>query len=90
MRDDGLSGDGAAGDGVYGATIPAQSLNTLIRYRIDTTGPTGAMGFPRDDDSVIYTGTYIEDDASVITGLPVVHWLIDPCDYNNAVATALH
>ena len=78
MLDDGLSGDGAAGDGVYGATILAQPLNTLIRYRIDVAGATGVMGFPRNDDSVNYTGTYLED-TSIITGLPVVHWLIDPC-----------
>jgi lysophospholipase L1-like esterase len=88
MHDDGLSGDGNSGDSVYGATIPAQPLHTLIRYRIDTTGATGSMGFPRDDDTVNYTGTFIEDDASVITGLPIFHWLIDPNDYNNAVATA--
>jgi spore coat protein CotH len=87
MADNGLSGDGAAGDGVYGATIPFQSVNTLIRYRIDTAGATGVMGFPRDDDSVVYTGTYIEDTLP-LTGLPVVHWLIDPCDFNNAVAMA--
>ncbi|MGA2093624.1 MAG: lamin tail domain-containing protein, partial [Sedimentisphaerales bacterium] len=86
MRDDGLSGDGAAGDGVYGATIPFQSVNTLIRYQINVTGPTGAMRYPRTDDSVNYTGTYIED-TPPLTGLPVVHWFIDPNDYTNAVAT---
>ncbi len=87
MRDDGLNGDGDAGDGVYGAIIPFQSVNTLIRYRIDATGPTGAMGFPRSDDTVNYTGTFIED-TPPLTGLPVFHWFIDPNDYNTAVANA--
>jgi len=86
MLDDGLSGDGAAGDGVYGAIIPAQPINTLIRYQIDAAGATGTMRFPRDDDSVNYTGTFIEDDESVITGVPIVHWLMDPVDYQNALA----
>jgi hypothetical protein len=58
----------------------------LIRYRIDASGATGTMGFPRDDDTVIYTGTVTEDDASIITGLPVFHWFIDPCAYNAALS----
>ncbi|MBN2020096.1 MAG: lamin tail domain-containing protein, partial [Sedimentisphaerales bacterium] len=85
MLDDGLSGDGAAGDGVYGATIPAQPLITLVRYRIDTSGATGAMGFPRDDDTVSYTGYVVEDDTSIITGVPVIHWFINPIDYADAL-----
>jgi hypothetical protein len=84
MLDNGLSGDGAAGDGVYGATIPAQSLNTLIRYRVDADGTQGSMGFPRDDDTVSYTGTVTENDASIITGMPVFHWFVDPVAYNAA------
>ena len=90
MLDDGLSGDGNAGDGVYGATIPAQSLNTLVRYRIDANGLTGSMGFPRSDDTVSYTGTVIENDASIITGLPVFHWFIDPVAYNAAFVSHIH
>ena len=88
MLDDGLNGDGAAGDDVYGVTIPAQSVNTLIRYRIDATGVTGTMGFPRSDDTVNYTGTFIED-TPPLTGIPVFHWFIDSSDYDSALATAL-
>ena len=85
MLDNGLSGDGGAGDGVYGATIPAQSVSTLIRYRVDATMTTRLMGFPRDDDTVTYTGDYIAD-TSVITGLTLFHWLMAPADYNYVVA----
>jgi spore coat protein CotH len=88
MLDDGLNGDGTAGDGVYGVTIPAQPVNTLIRYRIDAIGATGAMGFPRSDDTVNYTGTLIED-TPPLTGVPVFQWFIDSDDYNSALATAL-
>ena len=85
MLDDGLSGDGGAGDGVYGATIPAQPVSTLIRYRIDATAATRSMGFPRNDDTVTYTGGYIED-TSVITGLTLFHWLMAQADYDYIVA----
>ena len=43
MLDDGQSGDGAAGDGSYGAFIPGQPIDTLVRYRIEAVGPTGQM-----------------------------------------------
>jgi hypothetical protein len=84
MLDDGSHGDGAAGDGVYGATIPAQNLNTLVRYRVDANGLTGNMKFPRTDDTVTYTGTVTENDASIITGMPVFHWFMEPVYYNAA------
>ncbi|MBN1788193.1 MAG: CotH kinase family protein [Sedimentisphaerales bacterium] len=86
MFDDGLNGDGDANDGIYGAILPAQPLNTLIRCRIDATGPTGSMELPRDDDSVTYTGTVTEDDASTVTALPIYHWFMDPADYADALA----
>lgn len=85
LLDDGASGDGAAGDGVYGAVIPAQPLNTLIRYRLDATGPGGAMGYPRDDDTVRYTGTFLVDPA-LSSDLVVIHWLMDPARYAAALA----
>jgi|GEM_PF-5880009 len=84
MADDGQVGDGAAGDGVYGALLPAQPVGTLIRYRLDASGPTGTMGFPRDDDTVLYTGAYLA--PAVATDLDVFHWLIDPAAYEAALA----
>ena len=61
MLDDGASGDGGAGDGVYGATIPGQAADTLIRYRISVAGPTGTHAYPRADDTVTYDGTVVVD-----------------------------
>jgi hypothetical protein len=80
LLDDGASGDGAAGDDVYGAVIPGQPVGTLIRYRIATTGPTGAMDHPRDDDTVTYTGTAVIDPA-LTSALPILQWFITPQDY---------
>ena len=84
MADDGVSGDGEAGDGVYGASVPAQPVGTMIRYRIDAFGPTGAMGYPRDDDTVVYRGTYLVD-PGLVSDLPVLHWIMHPDDYAAAV-----
>ncbi len=85
MLDDGLSGDGAAGDGVCGAAIPGQPLNTLVRFRISATGPTGTMSHPRADDTVNYDGTMVSD-ASLASALPIFHWLMDPAAYQRALA----
>jgi spore coat protein CotH len=84
MLDDGASGDGAAGDGVYGAVLPGQPVNTLVRYRIDATGPTGAMGYPRDDDTVLWTGTFLVD-PTLTSDVVVLHWVMDPARYAAAV-----
>ncbi len=37
MQDNGLRQDGAAGDGVYGAVIPAQALNTVVEFYVQST-----------------------------------------------------
>jgi hypothetical protein len=84
MLDDGANGDGQPGDGVYGATLPAQVAGTLVRYRIDAAGPTGTMGFPRDDDTVQYSGTYLA--PATTTDLDVFHWIINPVDYTDALS----
>jgi hypothetical protein len=83
MFDDGAHEDGGPSDGVYGATIAGQFQNTMIRYRIHVVGPTGVMDFPRTDDTVVYDGTYVP--IPVTTQLPVLEWLIDPVDYNQAI-----
>lgn len=84
MKDDGLSGDGAPGDGEYGAAIPGQPTGTLVRYRIDASGPTGEMGYPRDDDTLEWVGTYLA--PPVASDLDVFHWLIHPDDYARALS----
>jgi hypothetical protein len=83
MTDDGLNGDGAAGDGVWGVTLPGQPLGSMVRYRLDASGPTGLMGAPRDDDTLQYLGTYLAPPAA--TDLEVLHWLIQPQDYADAL-----
>ena len=88
MLDNGTSGDGAPGDGTYGATIPGQAIDALIRYRISVSGPNGTMTHPRDDDTVIYDGTAVPDPA-VTTSLPNFRWYIDAPDYADALAHKL-
>ncbi len=84
MLDDGFSGDGLAGDDVYGAQIPGQLDGTLVRYRIAATGIVSNMDFPRDDDTVTYTGTAVIDPTLTST-LPILQWFIDPADYAAAL-----
>jgi hypothetical protein len=82
--DDGASGDGGAGDGTYGAILPGQSAGTLVRYRIEATG-AATMFYPRDDDTVTYTGTTPIDPA-ISSPLPIFRWFLDPADFT-AVST---
>jgi hypothetical protein len=84
MFDDGLHNDGASGDGRWGAEIPGQPANTLVRYRIVATGPTGEFRYPRIDDSINYDGTVVED-TSVATQLPLFQWFVDPIDFQHAM-----
>ena len=83
MADDGAHGDGAAGDGVYGAEIPGQPPDTLVRYRIEAAGPNGPGADPRVDDTVDYYGATTT--SPVATELPVIEWWIDPADYQAAL-----
>ncbi len=83
MLDDGHNGDGEAGDDVYGAILPGQPEGALVRYRLDAVGPTGAMGFPRDDDTVRYAGTYLAPGTT--SDLDAFHWLIEPAAYARAL-----
>ncbi|MFH1108836.1 MAG: lamin tail domain-containing protein [Planctomycetota bacterium] len=84
LLDDGQHNDGAAGDGVYGATIPGQPANTLVRYRIEAYGPTGIMAYPRSDDTIAYDGTVVTDPA-LSSALPIIHWFMRPEDYQEAL-----
>jgi hypothetical protein len=83
MLDDGASNDGDPGDGVYGASIPGQPDGSLVRYRITATGTGGTMTYPREDDTVTYDGTAVIDSA-LTSSLPILHWFIDPQDYQDA------
>jgi len=42
MFDDGAHGDGSAGDGVYGAQVPAQVTDTIVRYYASATDDLSA------------------------------------------------
>ncbi len=88
MLDDGNSADGGAGDGIYGATIPGQVADTLIRYRIRATGPNGEWKYPRVDDTVTYDGSIVPD-PELATQLPVFQWFMDPDLYQDAVDNKL-
>ncbi len=76
------------GGGLWSATIPGQPPETLVRYRIDVVGPTGAIGFPRDDDTVQFTG-YVVEDPALTSDLPILRWFIDPAVYADALAHKL-
>jgi regulation of enolase protein 1 (concanavalin A-like superfamily) len=41
MRDDGTGGDAIAGDGVFSATIPGQSIGTLVAFYLSATNNAG-------------------------------------------------
>lgn len=84
MYDDGAHNDGAAADGIYGATIPGQPANSLIRYRIVASGLLATMRHPRVDDTINYVGTVVVD-SSIVTSLPVFNWFMDPVDYQHAL-----
>lgn len=84
MLDDGAHGDGAAADGVFGFEIPGQPVDTLVRYRITATGPTGSISYPRLDDTIIYRGTLVPN-SGISTPLPVFHWYMDPAVYQAAI-----
>jgi len=74
-----------AGNGIYGAEIPGQAANALVRFNITATGPTGTMRYPRIDDTITYDGTKVADPA-VTTALPVVEWFVHPDDYAQALS----
>lgn len=84
MFDDGAHGDGPAGNGIYGATIPGQAANALVRFRITATSANGSMRYPRTDDTINYVGTVVTGPA-ISTQLPIIQWYMDPVDYQHAL-----
>ncbi|MBX3396859.1 MAG: lamin tail domain-containing protein [Phycisphaerae bacterium] len=85
MHDDGAHGDGDADDGRFGAEIPGQPANTLVRYRIVVVGANGEMRYPRLDDTATYDGTVVAD-PTLSSQLPIFHWYVDPAVYAAALS----
>ena len=85
MLDNGNSGDGASGDGVYGATIPAQTASTLVRFKVEATNTEGTASSPSVDDSMNYHG-YMVQDPSVTSNAPIINWFMDDADYADMLA----
>jgi hypothetical protein len=51
MLDSGTGGDAVAGDGLYSATIPGQTANTLVAFRVQATdgfAPNATATFPNN------------------------------------------
>lgn len=70
--------------GVFSAPIPGQPASTLIRIRLEVSGPDGDATWPRADDTVRYGGTVVRD-PSLVTQLPVLHWFMRPELYQAAL-----
>lgn len=85
MYDDGAHNDGAASDNVYGATIPGQPINTLVRFRVEATNPSGVGSSPDTNDSMDYAG-YTVHDPSITTPLPIIMWYMDTSTYADMIA----
>lgn len=83
MHDDGNHNDGAAGDDVYGATIPAQSNGTLVRFKVTATNADGSSTSPSVDDSINYHGYYIRDPGETSPVAPIIDWFMSDADYND-------
>lgn len=66
-------------------TDPAtDSPSALLRLRISATGPSGIMQYPRQDDTIRYVGTLLEE-PDIDTALPIFHWFMKPEDYQAAL-----
>lgn len=90
MSDDGAHNDGAAGDNIYGASIPAQAVKTLVRFRIEAVNGSGTQSVPSADDSMNYEGYYVKEPGSGTGEAPLLEWFIDDADYADMYAqTAL-
>ncbi len=66
MLDNGLSGDGVVGDGVYGASIPVQASQTLVRYRITATDTAGqSWSYPDECEPNPNRAYFVYDDGEI-------------------------
>lgn len=82
MYDDGAHNDGTASDNVYGAQIPAQAQQTLVRFKVEATNGSGTASNPSVDDSMEYHGYYIKD-PGVTADVPIVEWFISDATYDD-------
>ncbi len=87
MYDDGAHNDGASSDKVFGATIPAQTAGSLIRFKIEATNIDGTKTSPSNDDSTNYH-PFIVDDGQT-SDIPIVRWFMDTDDYEDMTTNHL-
>lgn len=69
---------------VFEASLPGQAASTLVRIRVEATGPAGSASWPRSDDTVTYGGFVVRDPA-VSTALPLFQWFMAPDRYQAAI-----
>ena len=75
----------ASGSRPFTVQMPVLTAGSLIRFRLELTGPQNRQGYyPRLDDTVRYDGFVVEDPA-VSTRLPLIHWYIEPNRYQAAI-----
>lgn len=79
MADDGTRGDGAADDGTYGAAVPGQPANTLVRYRVLASSGDATAAVPDAGDPRPRLGFVVAPPPRP-TALPLLQWFIDPDD----------
>lgn len=84
MLDDGNNNDGSAGDNVYGATIPGQAIDTLVRFRVEATNGSGTFSSPSNNDSINYHG-YAIIDPLLTSEAELFHWYMDDTDYDDMI-----
>ncbi len=88
MFDDGNHGDGAANDGVFGATIPNQASQSLVRFKVQAANGNGTVSKPGTDETINYYG-YVVDPQMTDGGVPVLQWFISDADYDALVNNPL-
>ncbi len=81
MFDDGTHDDGDADDGVFGAMIPQQDSNALVRFRVEATNGNGTTSGPSSDDTIDYYG-YVVDSQTLNETVPILQWFIPDNTYD--------
>lgn len=86
FRDDAAS-VGGANDGTYSAVVPGAPAGNLVRYRIDATVGSTAVGYPGAGDTRGYDGVVVTDPALTNAQLPVLEWFLDDASYASLMRT---
>lgn len=76
MRDDGVEDNGIPGDGIYGARIPPQPSQTLVRYRVTVSDTDGRTWTWPDEEEPNPNGAYFVYDGEEETQLPAYFIII--------------